>query len=276
MELPPPRYEAVHRFIEDLAGGVLHPKQVDSLAHAVTGAMHADAANINAIGRAAARARQVSTKHSIKQVDRLLANSKVDALKVMQHVVPILVAEQSTIAVAVEWTEFESDGHSTATVSMVTQDGPAMPLMWITMAGKKSKRRGQYEDRLRRLLRLSVPEHVHVEVLGDGDPLGPKDRRFGLPLQDTMLSAPGRRDRMLLILALGRMFTVLVRPAGNGLDSNGLLRAHAETRGRTHSILREGRDWLASVARAASGDVRRTFSRLWCELRASNRMHASN
>ncbi len=75
MKLPSLEYDAVHKFVQDLAGEVLHPKQVDSLAHSVVGAIHADTASITAIGRAAARAREVSEKHSIKQVDRLLANS---------------------------------------------------------------------------------------------------------------------------------------------------------------------------------------------------------
>src|SRR5258706_7990837 len=78
MKLPPLEYHAVHKFVQDLAGEVLHPKQVDSLAHSVVGAIHSEIASITAIGRAAARAREVSEKHSIKQVDRLLANSKVD------------------------------------------------------------------------------------------------------------------------------------------------------------------------------------------------------
>jgi hypothetical protein len=86
MKLPPLEYDAVHKFVEDLAGDVLHPKQVDSLAHAVVGAIHADTASITAIGRAAARAREVSEKHSIKQVDRMLANSKLDASEVMLRI----------------------------------------------------------------------------------------------------------------------------------------------------------------------------------------------
>lgn len=102
MKLPPLEYDAVHKFVQDLAGDVLHPKQVDSLAHAVVGAIHADAASITAIGRAAARIREVSEKHSIKQVDRMLANSKVNATAVMQHVIPTLISGRSRIVVAVD------------------------------------------------------------------------------------------------------------------------------------------------------------------------------
>src|SRR5258706_8870466 len=121
MKLPPLEYHAVHKFVQDLAGEVLHPKQVDSLAHSVVGAIHSEIASITAIGRAAARAREVSEKHSIKQVDRLLANSKVDPFEVMRHVVPVLVSGRSRIVIAVDWTEFASNGHSTVAVSMITE-----------------------------------------------------------------------------------------------------------------------------------------------------------
>ena len=380
MKLPPLEYDAVHKFVQDLVGDVLHPKQVDSLAHAVVGAIHTDTASITAIGRAAARAREVSEKHSIKQVDRMLANSKVDAAKVMQHVIPVLISGRSRIVVAVDWTEFASNGHSTVAVSMITEHGRATPLMWLTVASKKlKKRRSQYEDRVLWRLRLAVPEHVHVTVLadrgfadtglfwtlqekmrfdyvirfkagtfvestdGDARPAGDwvpsngrakrlgqplmtrkrrrvpavvcvkragmkeswclvtslaagtaeeivqlysrrfdiehsfrdqKDWRFGLALDHMTLGTPGRRDRMLLVLALATMFSVIVGAAGEQIGLDRTLRANTETRKRTHSLLRQGREYMAGVARAVIVDVRRTFHVLWSELRATDRIYA--
>jgi Transposase DDE domain len=380
MKVPPLEYDAVHKFVQDLAGDVLHPKQVDSLAHAVVGAIHADVASITAIGRAAARAREVSEKHSIKQVDRMLANSKVDATEVMQHVIPVLVSGRSRIVVAVDWTEFASNGHSTVAVSMITQHGRATPLMWLTVASKKlKKRRSQFEDRLLWRLRLAVPEHVRVTVLADrgfadtglfwtlkekmrfdyvirfkagtfvessegdartaGDwvpsngqakrldqPLmtrkrrrvpavvcvkragmkepwclvtsltdddaeeivqlysrrfdiehtfrDQKDWRFGLALDHMTLGTPGRRDRMLLVLALATMFSVIVGAAGEHIGLDRTLRANTETKKRTHSLVRQGHEYMAGVARAVIGDVRRTFQVLWRELRATDRIYA--
>lgn len=381
MKLPPLEYDAVHKFVQDLAGEVLHPKQVDSLAHAVVGAIHADTASITAIGRAAAWAREVNEKHSIKQVDRLLANSKVDAFDVMQHVVPVLVSGRSRIVVAVDWTEFASNEHSTVAVSMITDHGRATPLMWMTVPTKKlQKRRSKFEDRVLWRLRLAVPEHIQVTVLadrgfadtglfwtlkekmrfdyvirfkagtfvessdGDARPAGEwvptngqakrllqplmtrkrrkvpavvcvkragmkdswclvtsltdehtaedviqlyacrfdiehtfrdqKDWRFGLALDHMTLGTPGRRDRMLLVLALATMFTVLVGAAGEKLGLDRTLRANTETRKRTHSLLRQGREYMAGVARAVIVDVRRTFHALWSELRATDRIYA--
>ena len=68
----------VRSFIDDVAGAVLHEGQVDSLAHAAIGAMYADRAEVAAIGRAAARVRDVSAKHSIKQMDRLCESLSSD------------------------------------------------------------------------------------------------------------------------------------------------------------------------------------------------------
>jgi hypothetical protein len=380
MKLPPLAYDAVHKFVEDLVGEALHPKQVDSLAHAVVGAIHADVASIAAIGRAAAHAREVSEKHSIKQVDRLMANSKVDPTEVMKHVVPVLVSTRSRIIVAVDWTEFASNGHSTIAVSMITEHGRATPLMWLTVASKKlKKRRSQFEDRVLWRLRLALPEHVQVTVLadrgfadtglfwtlqekmrfdyiirfkagtfvesadGDARPAGEwvpsngqakrlvqplmtrkrrrvpavvcvkrtgmkdswclvtsladaaaediiqlygrrfdiehtfrdqKDWRFGLALDHMTLGTPGRRDRMLLVLALATMFSVIVGAAGEHLGLDRTLRANTETRKRTHSLLRQGHEYMAGVARALIDDVRRTFHMLWHELRATDRIYA--
>lgn len=380
MKLPPLEYDAVHQFVQDLAGEVLHPKQVDSLAHAVVGAIHADVASITAIGRAAARAREVSEKHSIKQVDRLLANSKVDAFEVMSHVIPVLVSARSRIVVAVDWTEFASNGHSTVAVSMITEHGRATPLIWLTLATKKlKKRRAQFEDRVLWRLRLALPDHVHVTVLadrgfadtglfwtlhekmrfdyvirfkagtfvesadGDARPAGEwvptngqakhllearmtrkrrpvpgivcvkragmkeawclvtslpdasaedviqlyarrfdiehtfrdqKDWRFGLALDHMTLGTPARRDRMLLVLALATMFSVIVGAAGEQLGLDRTLRANTETRKRTHSLLRQGHEYMAGVARAIIFDVRKTFHSLWRDLRATDRIYA--
>lgn len=380
MKLPPLDYDAVHKFVLDLAGEVLHPKQVDSLAHAVVGAIHAETASITAIGRAAARVREVSEKHSIKQVDRLLANSKVDAFEVMKHVVPVLVSGRSRIIVAVDWTEFASNGHSTVAVSMITEHGRATPLMWWTVPTKKlKKRRSEFEDRVLWRLRLALPEHVQVTVLadrgfadtglfwtlqekmrfdyvirfkagtfvedadGDTRPAGEwvpsngqakrfvqplmtrkrrrvpavvcvkragmkeswclvtsladaaaedviqlyahrfdiehtfrdqKDWRFGLALDHMTLGTPARRDRMLLVLALATMFNVIVGAAGERLGLDRTLRANTEVRKRTHSLLRQGREYMSGVARAVIVDVRRTFHALWRELRATDRIYA--
>ena len=262
----------------------------------------------------------------------------------MSHVIPVLVSARSRIVVAVDWTEFASNGHSTVAVSMITEHGRATPLMWMTLATKKlKKRRAQFEDRVLWRLRLALPDHVHVTVLadrgfadtglfwtlqekmrfdyvirfkagtfvesadGDARPASEwvptngqakhllqarmtrqrravpgvvcvkragmkeawclvtsladasaedviqlyarrfdiehmfrdqKDWRFGLALDHMTLGTPGRRDRMLLVLALATMFSVIVGAAGEQLGLDRTLRANTDARKRTHSFRR--------------------------------------
>jgi hypothetical protein len=168
MKIPALDYQEVLQFVNDLAGEALHPKQVLSLAHAVTGAVHADIASIAAIGRAAARVREVSEKHSIKQVDRLLANDGVEPLEVMREVVPIFLAERKEIVVSMDWTSFDDDRQATLALSLTSEHGRATPLLWRTIASKKLKgRRTKLELQLLWRLRLLVPDDVRVTVLAD-------------------------------------------------------------------------------------------------------------
>jgi len=101
-----------------------------------------------------------------------------------------------------------------------------------------------------------------------------KDWRFGLALDHMTLGTPDRRDRMLLVLALATMFSVIVGAAGERLGLDRTLRANTETRKRTHSLLRQGHEYMAGVARAVIVDVRRTFHLLWRDLRATDRIYA--
>lgn len=101
-----------------------------------------------------------------------------------------------------------------------------------------------------------------------------KDWRFGLALDYMTLGTPGRRDRMLLVLALATMFSVIVGAAGEQLGLDRTLRANTETRKRTHSLMRQGHEYMAGVARAVIADLRRTFHALWRELRETDKIYA--
>ncbi|MGH7211244.1 MAG: IS4-like element ISAs18 family transposase, partial [Acetobacteraceae bacterium] len=58
----------------DLFEGELHAKRVLSLANATLGAVRTTSLAVNTIGQGLALARGLTTKHAIKQVDRLLSN----------------------------------------------------------------------------------------------------------------------------------------------------------------------------------------------------------
>ena len=62
------------RFLDGLFDGDLHAKRVLSLANATLGVIRATSPAVAAIGQGLAPARGLTTKHALKQVDRLLSN----------------------------------------------------------------------------------------------------------------------------------------------------------------------------------------------------------
>lgn len=369
----------VRNFIEDVAGTVLHERQVDSLAHAVIGAMYADRAGVAAIGRAAARVRDVSEKHSIKQVDRLLSNEKIGVSAVQQLLARLIIGERKEIVVAIDWTSYEPDGHITLAISLIAEHGRATPLLWRTIELKRLKsRQTKLETQLLWTLALVVPEGVRVTVLADrgfgssylfrllsekikfdyvirvrkgitieasdgtkatasewtptnGRPRqlldarvtrrrhlvgavvcvkragmkdswclvtsrrdapeeivqlysrrfdiehsfrDQKDRRFGFGLYHSRVGTPARRDRFLLILVFAAVLLTMLGAAGESHGLDRTLRANTVTERRTHSLFRQGREYVLGVARAVAADVRRAFQDLCHRLRKSEEIYA--
>jgi len=108
-------------------------------------------------------------KHAIKQVDRLRSNVKLDLWELFPSGVRFLrFAERTEVVVALDWTDFDSDGHATIALHTMTSHGRATPLMWKTHSkAKLLNHRNGYEDELLSHLRDCVPAHVKVTVLTD-------------------------------------------------------------------------------------------------------------
>jgi len=70
-----------------------------------------------------------------------------------------------------------------------------------------------------------------------------KDPRFGLGTHEVDLSTAARRDRHVLLVALAVALLTLLGAAGEKLGLDRLLRANTVKR-RTHSLFRQGRDYL--------------------------------
>src|SRR5271165_3518698 len=120
------------------------------------------------IGQGLALARGRTTKHAIKQVDRLLSNQGIDIDSLLHQWVPYVVGSRSDIKVAMDWTDFEADGQATIMLSLLTRHGRATPLVWLTVdtATLKDRRNG-YEHRV--LIRLAevLPTDVKVCIVAD-------------------------------------------------------------------------------------------------------------
>ncbi len=162
------RFNDIHQFLQSLFNDSLHAKRVYSLANATLGVMTSAALGIHAIGLGLAQARGLLTKHAIKQVDRLLSNQGIDVWQSFAYWVPQVVGERKAILVAMDWTEFDHDGHSTIVLSLVTNHGRATPLIWLTVPKDELKdSRNGYEDAVLARLSQVLPEPVHVTILAD-------------------------------------------------------------------------------------------------------------
>jgi hypothetical protein len=154
--------------IEQMVGDDMHAKRVASVTNAVVGVVHAASLSIHAIGLGLAAAAGRHTKHAIKQVDRLLSNPALDVWALFAHWVPHVVGVQAAIVVALDWTEFDADGHATIALSLVTSHGRATPLVWQTVSKAQLKgRRNPHEDAVLQRLHDVLPAGVQVTVLAD-------------------------------------------------------------------------------------------------------------
>lgn len=158
----------IQEFLEELFSDDVHAKRVFSLGNAVVGAIHAAALGVHAIGKALAAAAGLEPKHAIKQVDRLLSNMALDMDEVLPIWVKFLLSERTEVVVALDWTDFDADRHSTIALNMITSHGRATPLMWKTHEkATLKKHRNEYEDDLLARFCETIPAGVRVTVLAD-------------------------------------------------------------------------------------------------------------
>jgi hypothetical protein len=164
----PLTFGQTHRFLEGLFGGDMHAKRILSLANATLGVVKTASLAVNTIGHGLALARGLVTKHAIKQVDRLLSNQGIDIDAALRHWVPYVVGPRTRINVAMDWTEFASDGQATIMLSLLTRHGRATPLIWLTVDTAELKdRRNEYEDRVLLQLADALPADIKVCIIAD-------------------------------------------------------------------------------------------------------------
>ncbi len=150
--------EQVREFLSGVFEQDLHAKRVLSLSHATLGVVHAASLSVHAIGQALAWARGGVEKHGIKQVDRLLSNEAVDVWTLAASWVPYVLAERTEALVALDWTDFEADDHTTVVAGLVTSHGRTTPLLWMTLQKSAlAGNRAQAEDELLLRLKECVP-----------------------------------------------------------------------------------------------------------------------
>ena len=145
-----------------------HAATVQSVALGALGVLNAVSLCIHAIGRASAWARDRDPKHSVKQIDRLLSNQNVSVWQFARTWVRFVVGSRPEAVVALDWTEFDADGHATIAAYLVTNHGRATPLLWKTVEKATLEgKRNHYESELLEQLAACVPEGMRVTILAD-------------------------------------------------------------------------------------------------------------
>ncbi len=146
----------------------LHAATANSVVAGVLGTLSAARAGVAAIGKAMALSDDLIVKHSVKQFDRLLSNPRFDAWELFDPWVRWVVAERTEILVALDWTEFAKDGHSTIVAALCTDHGRATPLVWKTVeTDKLAGARNDFEDEVIDRLYEILPRHVKVTLTAD-------------------------------------------------------------------------------------------------------------
>lgn len=156
------------RTVASIFGDDLHAQRVISLANSVTGVLRAASLSIHAIGRGYAQASQGQRRHGVKQVDRLLSNEGLVVWDLFAPWVQFVVGERPELVIALDWTEFDGDGHSTLSAQVLTGHGRSTPLVWLTVAKATLKgRRNDYEYQVIERMHACIAPHVRVTLLAD-------------------------------------------------------------------------------------------------------------
>jgi len=159
---------SIQKFLSDVVEDDLHVKTILSIANATLGVLHAASLCIHVMGRAYGWATDGDGKHGVKQVDRLLSNEKVSPWQLAKAWFAMLVGPREEVVVALDWTDFDGDDHTTLVASLITNHGRATALLWRTV--KKSTlagSRNQHEDELLEHLSKSMPEGVRTTIVAD-------------------------------------------------------------------------------------------------------------
>jgi hypothetical protein len=168
--LPPRLFApaATFAFTQHLFDDDVHTKRVKSIANAVTGLLRCAVMSIHAIGRGYAQVAHVEAKSGVKMVDRLLSNPGIRLDVIAPAWVQWVVGPRREIAVALDWTDFDDDDHTTLAMYLVTRHGRATPLLWRTvlkseLAGQRTRCEHEMVEQMHAILH----EDVRVTLLAD-------------------------------------------------------------------------------------------------------------
>jgi len=161
-------FDKVNNFLLKLFKNDVHASRVLSISNAVLGVVTGASLAISMIGQGLATAKGKTTKHTVKQVDRLLSNKKFILWDYFKYWVKEIIGVRPEIIIAMDWTEFDKCNQSTLALHLTTNHGRATPLIWKTF--DKSKLKGnmnKYEKKILQRLKKLLPKDVAVTILAD-------------------------------------------------------------------------------------------------------------
>jgi hypothetical protein len=154
--------------LTQIFGDDLHALRVRSLANGVIGVLHSATLAVTAIGKAYSAVIGGDPKHGIKQVDRLVGNSGIAMADLLPSWARFVVGPRKQIVLAMDWTDFDDDGHTTLAINMITSHGRATPLAWMTVEKATLKgKRNDYEYDLVEQVHRALPDTVKITVQAD-------------------------------------------------------------------------------------------------------------
>lgn len=154
--------------IDEVFGESLHKKRLDSLTNGTEGVLRAARLSIHAIGQAYAEFAQIKPKSGINQVDRFLNNRAIDVEALQAPWGMFVLGGRNELVIALDWTEFDDDDHTTLAAYVVTTHGRATPLAWKTY--RKSELKGNqkgHEFAMVEHLHRIIPEDVRITLVAD-------------------------------------------------------------------------------------------------------------
>ena len=155
-------------FVFAVLGTSHYAAVTNSVVHGVAGIVGAESLTLHRIGYGMSGFYGTDPKHCTKQVDRFLSKSKIDLVEAQRALCRYLIGEQSDIIVALDWTEFDADDHSTLAIYLLTGHGRALPLVWQTVT-KSEIAGGRTDAEIELVRRFSsfIPDSVRITMLGD-------------------------------------------------------------------------------------------------------------
>lgn len=164
--LPPEEFRTQLRA---MVGDDAHGKTVTAVENALRALLDVGSVGLMALASALASMQGLLLKNAQRRLEDLLHNARFDPWSWAEHWVPYVLAQRSEVLLAMDWTDYDADAHSTICVSVITEHGRATPLLWKTHPKRLLTDGGRTdeEDALLLRLRAVVPAGVRITLVAD-------------------------------------------------------------------------------------------------------------